>query len=302
MTNQANAGRPERTRAKAPSATPKKAHYISFNDQELDCMRQLGFRERWAYMELKNLSNWKDGTCGEYDRQRITYAQIATLVTAPGVQGRGQGGIDDKQAAEFLERMQAVGLVANIDRRANGGLRFDMPLSPIQRDKAGQSGEIAMPTSGELPKISPDQIAPQKPAEPAPALVCDELPHSLSVMINNKENISIDGAGSAVADTAPCRVSDAAPVRENLPSQPLLSAQEIHSAVAASWMIADANSAEAQVLYKAWADAGVTLDELHAAMNSVEEGPTCLVQPTPADITPVLWPMLMERWCDQLAA
>ena len=302
MTNQPNAGRPARKRASAPSATPKKAHYISFNDQELDCLRQLGFRERWAYMELKKLSNWKDGTCGEFDKQRITYAQIATLVTAPGVQGRGQGGIDDKQAAEFLERMQAVGLVANIGRRANGGLRFDMPLSPIQRDKAGQSGEITMPTPGDLPKISPDQITPQMPAKAAPALVCDQLSHSLSVMINNKENISIDEAGSAVADTAPCRVSDAAPARENPSAQPLaaplLSAQEIHSAVAASWMITETNSAEAHLLYKTWADVGVTLDELYAAMNSVEEGPLCLAQPTPADITPVLWPMLLERWSD----
>jgi len=290
--------KPSPTKAKDPT-------YISFNDQELDRLRQLGFRERWAYVELKKISNWKAGTCGEFDRQCLSYVQIAKLVTAPDTQGRGNGKIDDTQARDFLERMEAVGLVANIGRRANGGIRFDMPMSPIPRDKVGQSGEVGGGTSGEIPKISPDHIEPKKPAKPVPAMVYGELPLSLSVMINKEINISSDGAGSATADTAPCRVSDAAPVREIVlappPATPLLSEFEIHEAMAEGWGFSDTGTPEALLLYKAWANAGVTLDELHAAMTSVEEGPSRPETPTPADVTQPLMLMLMARWCDQSA-
>ena len=298
---------PKRRGRPPKPAGAKRPHYLSFNEQELERLRQLGFRERWAYVELKGVSNWKAGTCGLHLNQCLTFAQIATMVTAPGLQGRGQGNIDDKTAADILQRLEQAGLVANIGRRANRGLMFDLPFSPIQSQQAAPSGEIEQQPSGKMPVNSPDQFAPQIPENPAQARGCDDSPPSLSVMINKDLKISNDGADSAVAETAPCRVADAAPFRENplAPSAaaPMLTTQQIEEAVSGSWDFTHSSrTPEAIKLYETWADAGITLDELHAAMTSVEHGPDRPEWPTPADITPKLWTMLEHRWIDRLPA
>lgn len=293
--------KPTRSRAKPTEPKPAKAHYLSLNEQEFERLRQLGFRERWAYMELKKLCNWKTGTCGEFGKQRLSYAQIAKLVTAPGVQGRGMGDIDDKQAADFLQRMEAVGLVANIGRRANSGLRFDMPLAPIQQRVGSQSGDIAAPPSGEMLDFSPDAVERPKPASSASTRVCEGSASSLSVMINKELNISIDGADSAVAEAAPCRAAGAAPVRENLPASqlaaqrpsPSLTAREIQEAIQDNWMFTETSTAQALVHYQTWADAGLTLDALHAAMTSLEEDASCPAL-TPDSLHEKLWPSVVD--------
>ena len=304
MDTASKSSKQSRASTKASPAKAKPPTYISFNDQELDRLRQLGFRERWAYVELKKISNWKAGTCGEFDRQCLSYVQIAKLVTAPDAQGRGNGKIDDTQARDFLERMEAVGLVANIGRRANGGLRFDMPMSPIHRDKAGQSGEVVGITSGKMSFISPDHIEPQTPAKPAPAMVCDELPPSLSVMINKEINISNDGAGSADADAAPCRVSDAAPVREivlaPLPAAAPLTAREIQLTIEGDFTYFETATPEAQELYRTWAQAGITLEDLQNAMISLDEDVAC-PELTPTNLKPKLWAKVVDGWFDRMA-
>ena len=308
MKNQTTKSRnPAGGRANANPAKPKKPVYISINvAEEKTKLLLLGFRERWAYLELKGMSNFKTGTCGDFKDQRLSYAQIATLVTVPGTQGRGDGKIDDTQAADFLKRMEAVGLVANIGRRANGGLRFDLPLSPINRDKAGQSGEITTNPSGEIADIFPAEDAPRILPTPAPATVCEGFDPSLSVMINKIKNISNDEAGSATAETAPpCRATGAAPARENSHMQPSaaapLTAREIHHAITDNWAFTEADTPESWTLYASWAGAGITLDDLHAAMTSLEEdarGPAL----TPANLIAKLWVMVVDDWVDQLAA
>jgi hypothetical protein len=297
--------RKNRASASTTSAEKKKPRYISFQPDELAAMRQLGFRERWAYLELKAISNWKAGTCGEFDKQKITYVQIAGLVTAPGVQGRGQGAIDDTMAADFLTRMEAVGLIANIGRRANGGLRFDMPLGPIQREKAEPSGEITQPTVGEIAGISPAEIPVENVENLAPIWDCDESAASLSVMINKELNNSNDGASSAVAEVAPFRATGAAPVWENPAAQPQaaapLTARQIQDVVAGDWSFAQTDAPEALALYASWADASITLPDLHAAMTSLGEDPDC-PEATPANLHARLWNKVVDGWVDQLEA
>lgn len=302
--------KPTRSRAKPTEPKPAKPHYLSLNEQEFERLRQLGFRERWAYMELKKLCNWKTGTCGEFASQRLSYAQIAKLVTAPGVQGRGMGDIDDKQAADFLQRMEAVGLVANIGRRTNSGLRFDMPLAPIQQRVGSQSGEMAAPPSGEVQDFSPDAVESPEPASSTSTRVCEGSASSLSVMINKEINISIDGADSAVAEAAPCRAAGAAPIRENPPAPqpaaagspaPRLTAREIQEAIQDNWMFTETSTAQALAHYQTWADAGLTLDALHAAMTSLEEDASCPAL-TPESLHEKLWPSVVDAWSRQMAA
>lgn len=296
---------PNRRGRPPKQAGAKRPHYLSFNEQELERLRQLGFRERWAYVELKGVSNWKEGTCGLHLNQCLTYAQITTMVTAPGLQGRGQGNIDDKTAADILQRLEQVGLVANIGRRANRGLMFDMPFSPIHSQQAAPSGEIEQQTSGKMPTISPDQVAPQIPENPAQARGCDDSPPSLSVMINKELNNSNDGADSAIAETAQCRVADAAPARENPVAPPpmagpRLSPVEIQQTIEDDWTFSETSTPESRALYRSWADAGITRDDLHAAMNSLYQAPDC-PDHIPANLTAKLWPKVVDGWFDQLA-
>ena len=198
-----------------------------------------------------------------------------------------------------------MGLVANIGRRGNGGLRFDMPMGPIRRENAEPSGEISALTVGEMASISPDAMLMKTDQNPAPAWVCDASTPSLSVMINKELNISIDGAGSAVAEAAPCRATSAAPARENPAAQPQaaapLTAREIRDVVGGSWSFSQTDTPEALALYASWADAGISLPDLHAAMTSLDEDPRC-PHPTPADLGAKLWGKVVDGWERQLAA
>ena len=88
------------TKKAAPASTS--VVYVSIKKDEWAALQRLGFRERWAYMQLKWPGNFRTGMVGNHMKQRLTYQDIANLVTAPGVQGRGMGNIDDTQAADFM--------------------------------------------------------------------------------------------------------------------------------------------------------------------------------------------------------
>lgn len=288
---------------------PKKEVHITFNLDEFAALEKLGFRERWAYFVLKRKANFKTGVFGEYEKQKSSYQAIADQIKPPpGIQGRGEGRIDDTQARDFLQRMEAVGLVSGIGRRANGGLRFDLPMSPRDRKKANSTGQSAGEKTGQIAgekeDIFPEAAASEIAANPQPIRDGEQSAHDLSVLINKKtKNISIEGAdpyndGSA-SDRAfgatPCRAEGAAPLREPPPvagAPAALSAQQIHSALGGSWNFVEVDTPESWRLYESWAG-NITLDDLHAAMTSVEENEDN-PDPTPADLHPRLWPMVVD--------
>ena len=304
---------------KTTNRTPKpetRDAYVSFNRDEWTALQKLGFRERWAYMQFKWLANFKTGTVGNFRKQCLTYQDIANLVAAPGVQGRGMGGIDDTQASEFLQRMEAVGLVAGIGRRANRGLLFELPLSPINR-KASVFGSQNVVRSAEPEPISPVQTVPQTAISPTDDIPpFDEIPAStrdctaptlsLSVLALTKSKNNTEAAGAATADAAPpSRATGAAPIgnvgeAQAEPSAPLTT-QEIRNVLANSWTFRDIDTPEAWQLYESWSFSGITTQNLHAAMTSLEEsdGDQDL---TPATLTPLLIPSEFDAWLDRQAA
>ena len=295
------ATKPAAASAKATEPKEEGKVYTSFNHIERDRLRQLGLRERWFYLEIKGISNFFTGTVGNYKHQRLSYTSLAALLTVPGTQGRGQGGIDDTQAADFLKRFEAVGLVANIGRRANGGLRFDLPLSLIHLAKKAPFGENV----GEMVDIFPNEVLPETPENPALTRTCDESDPSLSVMISKKRNIINDGAGPANAEPAPCRATGAAPVgnigQGQAEASVPLTAEGIRNVLAGSWAFRDIDTVEAWRFYESWSVSGITTQNLHAAMTSLEEsdGDQGL---TPATLTPLLIPMEFDAWLDRRAA
>ena len=300
MTKTTSTAKPRTTRT--ASAASKKTRYISINlDGEFAALEGLGFRERWAYLCCKRLANFKTGVVGAFGNQRLTYGDIAAMIKAPATQGRGDGAIDDTQAADFIKRMASVGLVSNIGRRDNGGLRFELPLSPIGRNKAAQSGQVA----GKMSEIFPEATPLQPAANAVLARAGDESGDEVSVVINTKRNINtdepattVDGAGSrranGAAPSGECFVSGAAATSP-------LTADDIREAVGGNWNFAGAHEPEALQLYESWSNAGITLDELQAAMTSVEESIEC-PDKSAADLHDRIWPMVVDRSLARLAA
>ncbi|HYW57451.1 MAG TPA: hypothetical protein VE934_10845 [Polaromonas sp.] len=305
------------TRKTAPTAA--RDAYISFNKDEWAALQKLGFRERWAYMQFKWLANFKTGMVGNFRKQRLTYQDIAGLVTAPGVQGRGMGSIDDTQAADFMGRLAAVGLLVQHDKRANGGLLFELPLSPINRQASAlRTPAPAREEQGRAPEpISPDWDAPEgvfSPDDDTPPFddspmatrLSEVVDPSLSVLALTKLKNNTGGAGTASADTAPpSRATGAAADLENPQRQPAagapLSARDIRAVLAGDWTFTQTDTPEARTLYESWAGAGITLADLHAAMASLE-GDDEHSALTPMSLKSKLWPHVVDGWANQLAA
>ncbi len=292
------------------AADEEKERYVSINMDEFAALEKLGYRERWAYLCCKNIANYHTGVFGEHLKQKYSWVRLAQSIKAPpGVQGRGEGGIDETQARDFVLRMEAVGLVSGIGRRRNGGLRFDLPMSPRDRKKTNLTGQSA----GKKENIFPEAAVLEIAANPQPALDCEQSGDDQSVLINKKtKTINIEEADPSNDGTAsdrafgatPCRAEGAAPVRENPPAvagaPATLSAQQIHDALADNWTFTQTNTPEAWRLYESWAG-NITLDDLHAAMTSVEEREEN-PDPTPADLQPRLWPMVVDGEFGRLSA
>ena len=308
-----------RSKAKKAASAPGRDVYISFNKDEWGALQKLGFRERWAYMQLKWRANFKTGMLGNFLKQRLSYQDIASLVTAPGVQGRGMGNIDDTQAADFVGRLVDVGLMVQHPKRANGGLLFELPLSPMNRKVSALNAPVQLPQPQfYIPEpIFPDWGTPEGVFSPdgdtppfddfsMPTRLCEGVDPSLSVLALTKLKNNTDGAGAARADTAPpSRATGAAadpgnPLRKPTTAAPL-TARDIQAAIAGDWTFTHTDTPEAKRLYESWAGAGITLADLHEAMASHEghDGSSAL---TPASLNPKLWARVVDGWVEQLAA
>jgi len=308
-----------RSTARKAAPAPARDAYVSFNKDEWAALQKLGFRERWAYMQFKWLANFKTGMVGNFRKQRLTFQDIAKLVTAPGVQGRGMGSIDDTQAADFLGCLADVGLLVRHSNRANGGLLFELPLSPINRQASALKTSAPMPEAqrGSPEGISPDWGAAEGVFSPdADTPPFDDCPMTmplsgasdpaLSVMALTKLKNNTVGAGSASADAAPpSRATGAAADPENPHREPStgapLTVREIHAAIAGNWTFTQTETPEAWTLYESWASAGITLSDLQSAMTSMDEE-SGNAEVKPANLSPKLWPKVVDGWADQLAA
>lgn len=276
--------------------TASKTVYISLNLDELAALEVFGFRERWAYIAFKRIANFKTGVAGRFGKQHLTYVELAKQVCpSPSVQGRGQGAIDDTQARDILMAFEKAGLVANIGRREdNGGLCFELPLSPIKRKKAIPAAQSSSPSAGEISEIFPEHDAPQIAAKSAPVPLLAPLPQSLSVLINKKIHINTEGANLGTAEIAPCRATGAARPLEKIqsntaPAATALSAVEIERTLRDSWDFQDVDTAASRACYESWVRAGVTSLDLEMAMvlsQPDEDGEKL----TPADLEVHLWP------------
>lgn len=308
------------TAASTQSAKPKRPPsevYVSINRRERDALSLVGLRERALYMELKWLANFKTGHVGRFQKQKLTWAQVAALINVPGVQGRGQGNMDDTQAADCVNRLMQAGLVCDVGRRDdNNGLCFKLPMSPIrlkgaepanadasytviEADFRGNTGEV----SGEIGIIFPDGGPSKMPENPMTTGVCEQVPPPLSVLdqydINtfsvNAARSGPSGARAAVGSgTGAAAPSEKSPVETLFKSAQSLAAMRRRPKAAALPPEAQAlrdqlerselffsylDTDESRGLYQSWATKGVKATDIGYALQRIAANPNILASP-----------------------
>lgn len=281
--------------------TTNKTVYISLSLDELAALEAFGFRERWAYIAWKRLANFKTGAVGRFGKQKLTYNELAKrLNPPPGVQGRGQGAIDDTQAGDILRAFERAGLVSDIWRRTdNNGLTFFMPIAPIGGNKVAQAVQPTTPPSpptGQVLQIFPEPEPEQIAAEPAPMRVSASSTDSLSVLINREIHINTERADLGTAEAAPCRATGAARTLAEIHPEAAattLDADAIERVLGDDWDFVDVHTPASRARYAAWAQAGVSLTELEAAMGLAQSLDDDGVTPVALEVH--LWPTVGGR-------
>lgn len=290
------------TKRTTTTNTPAREAYVSFNRDEWAALELVGYRERWAYMQLKWLANFKTGVVGNFGKQKVTYTALSKLITAPGVQGRGMGKTDDTQARDILQRLQAVGLVGDINTRTNGGLTFDLLLSPINRkctkpseqvaeqaaplnispEQEGHGGHIFPDQPDDEGPFSPDDDVPSFLQEPVSTGLAADFPSPQSVMTLKESNNNTGVPPTAYAAGAPHSRSHFAAASPELnaqtntkplpPGQRTLSAQDIQQDLADDWTCSKTDSSQAWDLYQKWSMQGITQELLDEAKETGAAG------------------------------
>ena len=283
--------------------TEKTERYVSIDPDEHAILKTLGLRERWLYMELKWMSNWKTGWVQKWRNMEITYQRLADSIHVPASQGRPEQKIDAKEATRLLMRLHAAGLVGEIENDAKTGLRFALPMSPIKKKEASEQRSAERQTKAENPPRLPNEpaiLAARLPNEPSfesgenqePMRVSDGSADSLSVMMMNNIHQypfnNTDAAGVRPAASARSSVAgdllespgSAAPVevRGATASAPTVAAIKavLHASRSEfSWV----GARESEIMYRRWIKAGHGLEKIKAAIATVEDDFT--ITPTP---------------------
>lgn len=260
------------------TAKPSKTVYVSLSLEELAALEAFSFRERWAYIAWKRIANFKTGVAGRFGKQKLTYVELAKrLNPPPGVQGRGQGAVDDTQARDILLAFERAGLVADIGKRGdNGGLTFTMPMAPIGGKNAAQTTQPTTqpsPVAGQVPEIFPECDAPEIDEIPMVERTYRRSESSLSVSFNRNKNINTE-ADLGTAEAAPCRATGAAPRPGKSDATPdaaasvqPLSIAEIEAMLLDDFTVTEVNTPAAREHYRAWERARITRIDLELALS-----------------------------------
>lgn len=262
-------------------ANVKREAYISLDQEEMGKLRQLSWRERWLYLEMKWLANFKTGEIGTFMRQCITYEQLAGMIGKPTGQGREPENFDGKEAARSLIRMHKAGLIGEIGRRENGGLRFTLPLSPIDQDAARKARQDAASR-----QMLPDANTVQPAVKPDVAGDCTDSSGLQSVLTtsNNINTFNTDGSDGAGDTPAPASVgNDPTPGFLENPTPGAFSIARIKWRLHEAWF-AYVDTADSERFYANWLSQGFNETEFEEAIEQVQQDDS----PTPAALDRIL--------------
>jgi len=242
----------------------KRETYVSLNRNETTLLDQLPFEERWLYVKLKWLANFKTGKIGKFGRRVLTYEKIGEMIGVPSAQGRPARPVTGGEVKRMIDRLEAAGLVADHGYDAKSGIALTLPLSPIRQ--AGAQGKLQTDESVQLP------------AKAHGTTLCDERQAPQSVLMSYGHNntfFSNDGAGDTPAPRRPPGGSPPPPSpkgEDKTDSAPLTVAR-IRALFEASWIeFHYLDTAETRRFFENWIRRGVTVEELQQAIGEVAAG------------------------------
>lgn len=254
----------------------KKESYISVDGNETNLLRRLSFRERWLYMELKWLANFKTGKVGRYRGRVIDYTYLAGLVSVPACQGRAAETVTGGDIKRMLDHLQQSGLVGEVVDNGKDGLTFYLLASPI----------VA---------IEPDAKAEKLQAEPPPSFAAKPQQEAVSIAQEENQpilmsyghhntffnNDSIDGAGKPAPLPAGGGEPAAGPPED--PPVSSLTLDAIRERLRESWFLFNyLDTKESQKFFERWILRGYTTAEFETAVGLVEIDDS--TTPTPAEV------------------
>lgn len=128
----------------------KKPFYLSLNRLELDLLADASHEEVTLYVTiLKRLANFKTGLVGTFQKEALTYEDLAVKLSRPSSQGKPAQTITRDRARDLVRRLESRGLASNVQVLGKT-LILLLPLSPIDYD-------------GEVPTANAKQSAESGP-------------------------------------------------------------------------------------------------------------------------------------------
>ena len=262
---------------------PKKEPYVSIDMEETRKLRQLSFRERWLYMELKWLANFRTGKVGRYLNRTIDYTYLAGIVSVPATQGRAAESVTGGDVKRMLDHLRLAELISEISDEGAKGLSFNLLTSPIE-PVAKTTSEIRG-LGGERLQVPKAEESSEKPASVG---ISSDQDNAQSVLMSFGHNNtffntdSTDGAGDTPAHTPTSP--------ETPPAQTAhrgLSAAHFHKRLTESWFeFQYLDTDVSQTFFRGWEKRNVTEADFEQALERVEMDAS--VTPTPGAIEKAL--------------
>lgn len=112
----------------------KKPFYLSLNRLELDLLADASYEEVTLYVTiLKRLANFKTGLVGTFQKESLTYEDLAVKLSRQSSQGKPAQTITRDRARDLVLRLESRGLASNVQVLGKT-LILMLPLSPIDYD------------------------------------------------------------------------------------------------------------------------------------------------------------------------
>lgn len=243
--------------------------YVAFNRSELTTLNLLPPEDVVLYLQLKRLANFQTGVVGAFGNQKLSHARLAGMISRPALPGLPGRTFNGPEVAIMLGRLASFGLVAEM-REENGRLLLHLPLSAQRKAADGGTAKAAQP---------PDGIDSAPPVPLSILIRTDEVLTGPSEPTGIFRDDGAERAGETARAANPFPEAPAAPTQPPTPN-PLrtepscpgaLAEAEIAARIIDCGRIAYAGHPEAVPYYSRWAQAGLTREQLNAAIGALME-------------------------------
>lgn len=250
--------------------------YVSLNMQEIDILEgRATLREIAMYLILKRRANFKTGVVGNFRRQRLTYAELGTLLSRPPSQGRPAENFDGSEASRVIDGLERLGLVA--DRLIHDGrLTMALPLSPIKEVATPEAA--AGKASGERP---PQTVAHDRPATQVPqGIPANGAFQSVLINQNLTSVISIDSNAGASAPVTPTMEQ---PQPSRCAAGPFGSVADVENRMRSVPGLHYADGKVSRAIYERWIQHAIPRDEIERVIDEMQNDFTIDATPKAID-------------------